>query len=61
MAAPPNGNATSGFFVQPVPDPADRPMGWVAILRTMARSNRLIKLNRANENRANLAWGMDSS
>ena len=24
----------------------------------MARSDRLIKLNRANESRANLAWGM---
>lgn len=39
----------------------DPPIGWAAILRTMARSNRLIKLNRANESRANLAWGMHSS
>lgn len=47
--------------MQPILDPPGRPIGWAAILRTMARSNRLIKLNWANESRANLAWGMHSS
>lgn len=35
-----------------------QPMGLPVVFRTMVRSNRLIKLNRANESRANPAWGM---
>lgn len=35
-----------------------QPMGLPAAFRTMVRPNRLIKLNRANESRANPAWGM---
>jgi len=35
-----------------------QPMRLPATFRTMVRPNRLIKLNRANESRANPAWGM---
>lgn len=35
-----------------------QPMGLPAVFRTMVRPNRLIKLNRANESRANPVWGM---